>query len=159
MIKTKKSQEEMVGFGIIIGIVAIILLVFLWFTFTGNRETSTDSYKAESFLQASLQYTTECGGTREPFLSLKDLIFECDRGRSCTGGQDSCNVLTTTMANLLEKGWKGEGSIKGYVLNITVDGANVTSFMKGNITSTSRGAIESFSKSGALAELRFKIYS
>ena len=56
-----KGQEEMVGFALIVIIVAIILLVIIGLSLgtRGNRE-AVQSYEAESFLSAALQYTSNC---------------------------------------------------------------------------------------------------
>ena len=155
----KRGQEEMVGFGIIIGIVAIILLIFLWFALTDRDETSLDDYKTESFLQSALQYTTECEGSNG-FYEINELSFECDKRRSCLNGKDSCEILNTTIREMLEAAWKGESSVKGYSLNITSDGNELMpAFVWGNLTGSSRGAREEFPKPGTLIGFVFKIYS
>lgn len=155
---SKKSQEEMVGFGIIIAIVAIILLVFLWFALTGGENENLNDYKAESFLKSSLQYTSECEGVRG-FFDISDLAYECDQGRACLNNVTSCEVLEKNLEEMLEEAWKGDGTVKGYELNITSDGQEVFSVSGGNKTRSSRGAREELSKAGAIMEFVFKIYN
>ena len=55
-----KAQSEMVGFGLIIIIVSIILLIFISFSFRGSNEDITESFEVETFVQSSLSYTTDC---------------------------------------------------------------------------------------------------
>jgi len=156
--KSKRSQEEMVGFGVIVGLVAVILLIFLYFAISGKSKDSLDDYKAQSFLQSVMNYNTNCDGVRELNLSVEKLIGECSANRTCVNGLNSCHVLTTTMNNLLEKGWQGEGEISGYSLNITEEGREVISFQKGNNTGNSKGALFPTNRYGPLIEARFKIY-
>ena len=58
-IKKNKGQEEMVGFAIILVIVAIIFIVLLAFYLRGSQAERIKSPEANSFLQAVLQYTTD----------------------------------------------------------------------------------------------------
>ena len=60
MVEEKKGQEEMVGFALILILVAIIVLVFIGFSIRSPEKESVESYEVESFLQSMLQYTTEC---------------------------------------------------------------------------------------------------
>lgn len=157
MKNNRKGQEEMVGFGVIVGIVAIILLIFLYFALTSRPKDTLSDYKTESFLGAIVNYNTECQNIQRLNMSVRKLILACDRNIDCENGQNSCQVLTTTIDNLLEKGWQGEGEISGYVLNITADGREVINIQKGNNTGDSKGAL--FAPSGnPLVELKLKIY-
>jgi len=156
--RSKRSQEEMVGFGVIVGLVAVILLIFLYFAISGKSKDNLDDYKAKSFLQSAMNYNTNCDGVRELNLSVEKLIGECEANRNCVNGLNSCEVLTTTMNALLEKGWQGEGEISGYSLNITEEGREVISLQKGNNTGNSRGTLFPTSRYGSLIEVKFKIY-
>ena len=90
----KKGQEEMLGFALIIIIVAVILLVFLGFSLRGSQKQGVESYEADSFMQAFLQYTTDCAENYETdYLDIQDLVFECDDGNTCLDGRDACEVL------------------------------------------------------------------
>ena len=111
----KKGQEEMVGFALIIIIVSVILLVFLGFFLTKNNSQSVQSYEAESFVQSMLQYRSQCQNYYG-YISVKDLIFMCDSDTLCNAGQDSCEILNSTLNGILSNSWTvGQGSpIKGY---------------------------------------------
>ena len=55
----KVGQDEMVGFGLIIILVAIIFIVFISIYIRKPTEKVND-YEANSFIQSVLQYTTNC---------------------------------------------------------------------------------------------------
>ena len=160
MIMNKRGQEEMVGFALIVIIVSIILLVFLGF-FLGNSNSKTvESFEAESFVTSMLQYSTECQNYYG-YISVNDLIFMCNAKTPCREGQDSCEVLNSTLTGILNQSWNvGEGSpIKGYVLNINSStGLVVPSVSKGNITKSSEGILQPFSKGGASVNVLFDVF-
>jgi len=70
-------------------------------------------------------------------------------------------VLNTTLTGILNESWSvGEESLaKGYVLNITVNGRNVTSLKEGNRTVNSKGYKETLVKRGSIADVLFVTYS
>ena len=158
---SKKAQEEMVGFALIIIVVAVILLFFLGLALTDD-ETGLDSYEAESFLQASLQYTTSCEISFK-VLDLQDLAFECANDNVCGDGNNTCDVLNSTYSELVEKSWQisPESPYKGYELKVFANDENATlvNLIGGNRTSTYKGAIQSFAKSGDGIRLEFRVYA
>ncbi len=141
--KNKKAQEEMVGFGLIIIIVAVILLVFLGFSLRNQQKESVEDYEINSFIQAFLQYTTDCEDNLE-YLSIQKLIFDCKNSEKCLDGRDSCEVLNSTLIEIIEESWEvGEDRpIKGYELRISSDEAEILFLEKGNITRNYRGSAE-----------------
>lgn len=158
--KDKRGQEEMVGFALIVIIVSIVLLVFLGF-FLGNSNNKTvESFEAESFVSSTLQYSTECQNYYG-FVSVNDLIFMCNSRLTCQDGQESCEILNSTLNGILNQSWNvGGGSpIKGYILNITSDtGIVLPSLSKGNITKNSEGTLQPFSKGGASVKVLFNVF-
>lgn len=141
LIKNKRAQEEMVGFALIIIIVAVILLVFLGLFLSKPNNQTIQSYEAESFVQSMLQYSTQCQDYYG-YVSVQNLIFMCSSGNSCSDNEDSCAVLTSTVGEILNHSWiVGQGGpIKGYTLNITSNNGEIAAFTAGNITSNSEGA-------------------
>ena len=117
---SKKAQEEMVGFAIIIVVVAVVGLLFLYFSMNSDKE-SIDSYKSESFIQAVLQYTTDCQEYRGDYMDIEDLIYSCAREETCVGGNKSCVVLNSTLTDMIDKTWPAgkEWPTKGYEFLIT----------------------------------------
>jgi Ni,Fe-hydrogenase I cytochrome b subunit len=160
MIKNKRAQEEMVGFALIIIIVAVILLVFLGFFLTRPNTQSVQSYETENFVQSMLQTSTQCQDFYG-YLSVQDLIYLCSSQALCSDDEDSCAVLSSTLTGILNKSWTvGQGSaIKGYVLNITSSNGEISSITLGNITSNSEGTSQGLpSKNGVSVDIMFNAY-
>jgi hypothetical protein len=155
----KKAQEEMVGFALIIIVVAVIILVFLGFPLKSTNNTETQSYEVESFLQAVLQYTTDCEDYTG-YLSIQKLVIKCDRNQTCLDERNSCDALNSTLDQLTKESWKIEGDrpIKGYSLNITSNEEEILSISKGNVTRNSKMATQDFT-SGKSILLTFTAYS
>lgn len=158
----KKGQEEMVGFALIIIIVAVILMVFLGFYLSKPSNQSVHSYEAESFVQSSIQYSTTCQNYNWGYFSVKDLIFMCQTGTTCNKDEDACSVLNSTLSEELSHGWKiGPGSsIKGYSFNITSDSGNIMSIQAGNITGNSEGSSQDIPNGnvGVTVNVAFNVY-
>lgn len=157
MIKNKSGQEEFVGFGLIIIVVAVVLLIFVSFALKGGSDKDPiESYEVESFIQTMLQYTTDCEDNLE-FLTIQDLIFDCRKNEKCIDGRNTCDVLKETMTNIIKNSWSvEEGSLaKGYELVILDEGEEIIKIQKGNSTSNYKGSKQSFSKSGDTIEVIF----
>jgi len=157
--KANKGQEEMVGFALIIIIVAIILLVFLGISLRSPQKESVKSYEAESFIQSSLQYTTDC---RDNFgyLSIKKLIFNCYNGKNCIDDRESCDVLESILTEIIDESWKigDESPIKGYEITIMGETEQILALKKGNITRDFKGSSQEFVKAGDTFEIFFTVY-
>ncbi|VVB79758.1 Uncharacterised protein [uncultured archaeon] len=143
-----KGQEEMVGFALIMIIVAVILLIFLGFALS-NKESVVEEkdFQITSFLESSLQYTTECKDNYE-YVQVRDLIKLCSLQERCANDKDPCRILNSTMGNLLWEGWKPgvDRPVKGYYMNITnnKDGSSIKNFVMGNITKTNNADASEF---------------
>ena len=159
-IGNKQGQEEIVGFAMIIIIVAVILLIVLSFLLSmGSNKEAVQNYEIESFISASLQYTSECEDQIE-YLSLQKLISACEERRNCLDGKDSCEFLNETIIKIMEKGWNvgDQSSIKGYVLRIVVDEQEKLLFKEGNETNNYRGGWQDFAKSGRDYQVYLNVY-
>jgi len=159
-IMNKKGQEEMVGFALIVIIVSVIILVFLGFFLSSKNNESTKTLEAENFVLSSLQYSTECTDYYG-YISLKNLIFLCNSQTDCVSGQDSCEVLNSTLQGILNQSWKvgGGSSIKGYELNISSNTGWILDMEKGNLTGNSEGTLQPFSDgTGASVNIVFNVY-
>ncbi len=156
----KKGQEEMVGFALIIIIVAIILLVFLSISLK-NPSKVVESYEVEGFIQAFLQYTTACDGVYSSnYLTVRETIFECRNQQQCINGQNSCEILNSTLQDIMDKNWNvGEDSpVKGYQLIIKDDAGEIENISEGEVTNNYKSATQNFVKSGELIEITVNIY-
>ena len=143
----KKAQEEMVGFALIIIIVAVILLVLLSLSLRSPQREEVESYEVNSFIQAFLQYTSDC---RDDFgnLSVRELIIDCNDGRMCVDERDACEVLSSTMEEIVEESWKviGDRPVLGYELKILSESTEILSLSEGNKTRSYRGSMQPLGK-------------
>ncbi len=158
--KIKSGQEELVGFGIIIVILAVIMLFFLWF-FISKQDNSVKSYEVESFLHSTLQFTSECRHYREGYLDINDLIFECENEFTCLNGEYSCEVLNSTISGILKESYiiRGNSPVKGYKLEINIENNVLLNIKSGNETGNSRGAYQEIPERGDVAIMSFNIYT
>jgi len=160
--KNKKAQEEIAGFMIIVTIVSIILLFFLVFSLSSDKSTK-ESYKASSFLQATLDYTSACE-KGSGFLTIDKLILACYDKQLCYIGdetKDACDVLNETLNDLLEMSWPiGEDRPeKGYKMEAISDPEErIFSILKGNVTDNYFGAQQVLPVSGAQIKVYFTVY-
>lgn len=146
---TKKAQSEMLGFGIIIVIVAVVLLIFLSFSLGGDDEELEDK-TVETFIQSFLQQTTTCAKDYYPnYRTLSDVISYCAENRSCyseNGEIDPCEIMEEDIEIILENSWNvGENRPdKGYSLVIGYRDKEVLSMSEGQTTQNSRGSSQRF---------------
>ena len=143
-----KAQEEMVGFVLIVVILAVIILIFFGFSLA-NKNEEVQSYEVESYVNSLVHYTTECQDSRGRHLDIGDLIIKCDREEDCLNQTASCEVLNSTIHNMLRESWKvSENSpLRGYFFDILITGNDESRSLRGfdrveygNSTGSSRGA-------------------
>ena len=158
--RKKRAQEEMVGFALIIILVAVIFLVFLGFSLRNQEKKNVESYEVESFLQSLLQYTTKCENNVER-LSIRKLISSCYAEEKCLDEKNSCDVLKSDLTGILDESWKiGEDRpVKGYELEIITDkNESILDLKKGEETRSSKGAPQDFVKSSTLITVKLRVY-
>ena len=155
--KNNKAQEEMVGFALIIIIVAVILLIFLGISLRSPQKEPVESYEVNSFIQTFLEYTSDCRDVNDYF-TIQDLIYGCNEGETCLNGKTACETLNSTLTDLAKEAWLvgGERPSKGYALNITMDNSEIYSLKRGNRTSNYKGGVEYLTKD---VNIFFTIYS
>jgi len=115
----KKAQEEIVGFVLVIVIVAVVFLIFLGFSIRAPSEVTTESTDVHQFLESSMEYTTDCVTSFYPdYRKLGELFEECLSNTKCLDERDSCEVLNETLSEIIESSWQiGEDRpLKGYEL-------------------------------------------
>lgn len=133
--RNKLGQEEMVGFALIVIIVAIIILVFLSFSLRAPQVEEVESYEIDNFIQTALQYTSDCQDNLG-YLSVERLITRCYSGKMCLDSRSTCDVLDLTITGIMDESWSVSGGsvIKGYALNITSEAESILSIKEGNST-------------------------
>jgi len=143
----KRAQEEMVGFALIIIIVAVILLVFLAVSLNKSKEEVLGTNEVSSFVQSILSYTTSCAEYQDNYYSIQKLIIECNNYESdCLDGRKTCDVLNSTLKGIVDESWPvGENTpIIGYEFFITVNDEVLIFFEEGNKTLNSKGSPQPF---------------
>lgn len=101
----KKGQEEIVGFILIILLVTVIAVVFLAISVRKPAE-KLPSTELESFLQASMRYSSDCLVSKERRYNFKDVIVSCsETNEKCLNDKTACETLNETASRILEQNW------------------------------------------------------
>lgn len=146
ILNNKKAQQEIVGFALIIILVAVILLALLAFALRNPKDQQIESYEIKNFIDAAFEHTVNCGYEPTP---LRKLVYSCYDQTYCTNGVSSCEMLKTTLEGLLNASWNiGEqSSIKGYTLKIIPTestGEAILEISKGNSTNLIKGESQDY---------------
>ena len=157
-LRDKKGQEEIVGFVVILVIVAVILVILLGLMLSRKDSQVVQSYEVESFLGASLQYTTSCEDYTG-FLSVQELIISCYTGENCING-NSCQMLESTVKGMIESGWNvnEQSAVKGYEFSVLVDEEGKILIEEGNKTGNYKGNFADFSRRGTEYQVVLNVY-
>ena len=158
-IENSRGQQEMIGFAIIMIMVAVILLVFLGFSLNSSDKDLVENYAVNSFIQSVLQYNTQCHSNRQ-YLEVKDLIFLCSNSQNCENGVDSCELLNNTMSEIIDSSWKvdEDSPVLGYEFDIYSNGENLVFFERGNSTRNYKGGVQDYTTGGNTIEVVFKAF-
>jgi hypothetical protein len=139
----RKAQEEMVGFVMIVVIVAIISLVFLGIAFRQpGSGIGRESKDLSHFLTSTMQFTTDCSINYAPS-SVGDLIRRCAESAATTCDSSTSNVCSAaqeTIQNILQASWDvgANSPYKGYKFESFYNSTNketVVSISEGNCSS------------------------
>jgi len=121
----KKGQEEIVGFVLIVVLIAVVFVIFLGIKLRNSEPTQKESEIIYQFLESSMEQTTDCvlrpNGKN---LVMNELIKECHfTDNTCISTKSSCETSKDTMKGILEATWKvgEEYPYKGYELNVNYD--------------------------------------
>ena len=147
----KRAQEEMIGFALIIILVAVILLVFLGVSLNKNKKDFLGYNEIDSFIQSTLAYTTSCAEDQDTYYSIQKLITECvNYEGDCLDGRKTCDVLNSVLKGILDESWKISKNtpIKGYEFLVGVEETVLISFEEGNSTNNYKGSVQEFSSRG-----------
>ena len=145
----KKGQEEIVGFVLIIVIVAVVFLIFLGIFLRQKPISASESIDVSQFLESSMEYTTSCVTSFYPdYRKLGELFKECLSKTKCLDERETCEVLNETFGKIIENSWQiGEDNpLKGYefVSEYSPSGDSpkeiILSLSSGNCTGTLKGS-------------------
>ncbi len=122
MTKNKKAQEEMVGFVLIMLVVAVIFLVFLGIFVRQGRQEKIDSTEVSQFLNALTKHTSECTFTGYSYENLGELFDECRKNRQCDSGK-TCDILKDALNEMINASWvfSNDSFYKGYAFRAVYD--------------------------------------
>lgn len=143
----KKGQEEIVGFALIVILIAVVFLIFLAIFLRQDPHINRiESEEISQFLEASFEYTTDCSRTeRSRKLSLAELIKECYEESECFTGESACSLVNRTYIEIINSSFPigEEWPDKGYIFNITYhskeDYKSIVSIVKGRCGGSQRG--------------------
>jgi len=133
----KKAQEEIVGFVLVILVVAVIFLVFLGIAIRkSDTREKTENTEVSQFLDAALQFTTDDCILRgiQP-AKLKEVIKACKDNNKCKNEKSACAVYYDTAKAISENSWKindKDTPISGYSFKSTYDSSTGSSQIIGN---------------------------
>src|SRR3989344_8180350 len=131
-VKNKKAQEEMVGFALIIVLVAVIALVLLGIMIRSPRsQEARPSSELDSFTKSVASYTTDCEISGRGFRTVSELTSDwADKGGSCANEVAFCDVLSSTLKGILNTTYNvaNSSNIKYYKAQIVKSGSS------GNLT-------------------------
>jgi hypothetical protein len=167
LLSGKSGQEEMVGFGLIIIIVAIIFIVLISLYIKKPTEELSD-YEINSFIQSALQYTTTCEDVSGN-LTLQKLIMKCQENELCAyKNMNPCIILNATIKNMIRESWGdigAGGNIKGYnfIINVTErtseEEIQFLNIKNGVVTNEYRGSGQTLPNSGGYIYILFYVYN
>jgi len=150
-VKNSKGQEEVVGFVVIVVLVAVVFVLMLGFSPKEPIVKENASKDIRHFLESLRVYTTDCRLSEQVPLEYKGLIGSCYSGRVCLSGKKACDVLNSTTNDILTKSFPNgkDYPIKGVRFNIyynesTGSESNIASLSQGNCSTSHRSAEDFF---------------
>ncbi|MEK6820619.1 MAG: hypothetical protein AABX71_02815 [Nanoarchaeota archaeon] len=157
--KTRKAQEEMVGFVLIVVLVAIIALIFLGISMRKTTRAE-ENKEIDSFLASTLLFTTNCRPSADAVYDFKDLIRACLKNERCDELEKACDVLNKTAFNLIENSWKisEESREKAYIFRIYKGEESLVYLAEGKESSKKQGAEIYLPVEGENVYLRMEIF-
>jgi len=145
----RKAQEEIVGFVVIVLIVAVAAVILLGLMGNKKSDIGSESKDLSRFLDSAMEFTTDCtfDNYQANYKSIKDLLRSCyiETGRKCSNEKDVCFVLNQTLGAILENTFiinedsynKGYLFQSGYSINATETEKEIVTLSRGNCSSGS----------------------
>lgn len=123
-IRNIKSQQEMVGFVLIVVLVVIALMVFLIIS-VRNKDEDSKSIEISTLLNVVMEYTTECAIVYVPdYDTIEGLIKSAHRAKSCKNlNKDASVYLNETLTNILQDVMKTETAFSAYEFEVSEEGS------------------------------------
>ena len=130
--KSKKAQEEIIGFMVIVVMVIVIGLLFMLFL-KPKASAAQESQQVSNLLISISHVTSTCDK------EIRDVVIMCSKGENCKD-ENACDYLNKELSSLIDKALTkgGLGNVISYSLIINGTSININ---QGNKTSTMSGAI------------------
>ena len=105
--RKRRGQEEMVGFVLVVLIVMVIFVVILGLSVRKKSTEGIDqSIEASQFLDALLEFTSDCSKNGYTYESVEELFDECRKGGVvCSSGETACEILKRTIEGAINASW------------------------------------------------------
>lgn len=117
----RKAQEEIVGFVVVVVLIAVVALVFLSFSLRKGVQTR-ESVSLSHFVESLGEYTTSCSLYAAPdYASIGELYRACYQQARCSDETDTCLVLNQTLGPLIRESLHvgDERPLKGYAFSVS----------------------------------------
>lgn len=144
---SRKGQEEIAGFVVVVLLISVIFVVFLGFSLNKKPIVQEkESREIAQFLESIRQTTSECSLSGDVPVNFKELTGACYDGIGCSDGKKACEVLDEMSSSLLEESYNVglEAQIKGYLFSIDFE-QKLFEEKKDNLINLSRGNCSSLS--------------
>lgn len=147
----RTAQEEIVGFVVVVILIAIVALIFLSFSLRRDPVTR-ESLTLSQFLEAAGEYSTTCtlfarGGPAR----LDELYQACAEEQPCLDGTSSCAVINATMPSLITKAFPmgSQEPFKAYTMTLErIENINGSSELRESFLTFSLGNCSSGAQRG-----------
>ena len=162
--KSKRGQQEIVGFVLIVVLVVVGLMVFLIISLRDSDEQEK-SVEVGNMLDAIMKHTTECAVVYEPdYDSFEDLFKSCHEGDQCSNlGLSACDYLNESLAAVLDGMFATEAKVVAYQVDFLVkDDAGedgILRILEGNCTGSVSSAQRSVVSHSDSLVIRLRICS
>jgi len=142
----KKGQEELVGFVLVVVIVAVagLIIMGLFLRIDGGKQTMKSADIAQ-FLDSASLVTTKCHISSPLFpASIGELAVACssNKGERCLEGTNACSVLNISMQEIIKSSWTigTNSTIRGYEFQIIMTSNKTTSLTSTPVLLIQEGA-------------------
>lgn len=142
----RKGQEEMVGFALVVVVLAVVGTVILGFVArTPGPSLETSNAEIRTFLDSLVASTSTCSvGSASHRASVGDIIVQCVTRpeRRCGSGEGVCDALNVSINRALETHYPviPAGILTGYTFTIQQLNASISyAYRAGNCTGRLQG--------------------
>lgn len=117
----RKGQEEIVGFGALLVVLAIVGVILLGMYLRSPVPETGAFPEGASFLDALPQVTSSCALQGDRLISVHELLVQCitQPGKRCASEESVCAVMNSTLHSLVTEAFQSGGGIEGYRFTVS----------------------------------------